>query len=791
MRRGLACVAGFLLCAAALSAAPCTPSPTALCLNDSRFEVEVSWRDSRARTGVGQAKSITADTGYFWFFSESNIELVIKVLDARSINQKFWVFFGALTSVEFDLNVTDTVTGAVKTYHNALGTFASVGDTGAFDPASPSPPHETTTVAGTATPASSLEALQAFVDSASSAATRAFAPCPHVGAALRLNGCRFSLEVEWRDSRGREGRGTPVQLTNDTGYFWFFSPENVELVIKVLDARSINGNHWVFYGALSSVQYTLTVTDSWTGAVRTYSNPSGSFASVGDTGGFHAGRSVGAVPDSTREAFATFDSAGGSLSATGADGTQYELELPPDALGMEMSVRMTPLARVDSLPLSRGLVGAVQLEPEGLRLFLPATLHIRPPHPLRRGIVGFSFHGPGEDFALDFGETDAGEVRVPVLHFSGAGAGAAGPGDAGSAAAPLDTMAYIRQLALQIMDRAQDHEDEDGNIIPAEISLEERHDLLVALFIDVAYNVIIPRLQATLPDCNKPTVVEAIMLALSCTKTIEFFTDADQIPELKEAIDAITAKILDVLTHCLEKFFNDCKDRKDPFIAWDMVLILKYLDLFGVEVPGILDQGTFLERCLRFKIVFDSSFDVNLPPTTQHRRARAEAKLRIDPDSSIKDVAWSGTGPIKLEELSIAYDGCNTTITGKTESTFEAGKKIPALVMPVAFAGAVSSDPELYTSIKLRVGHDPGNPMEAHRFVCDGLPGDVPMDGVWRGVFDAFHPDEAKGTIGFLAETWDVFNLNGLWARANYQRTKGPITEDTEIVIEHTPDAPD
>jgi len=65
------------------------------------------------------------------------------------------------------------------------------------------------------------------------------------------------------------------------------------------------------------------------------------------------------------------------------------------------------------------------------------------------------------------------------------------------------------------------------------------------------------------------------------------------------------------------------------------------------------------------------------------------------------------------------------------------------------------------------------------------------MDGVWRGVFDAFHPDEAKGTIGFLAETWDVFNLNGLWARANYQRTKGPITEDTEIVIEHTPDAPD
>ena len=98
MRQVLVSLGGYLLLSAVLSAAPCTPSPTTLCLNDSRFEVEVSWRDSRDRTGDGQAKSITADTGYFWFFSETNIELVIKVLDARSINQKYWVFFGALTS---------------------------------------------------------------------------------------------------------------------------------------------------------------------------------------------------------------------------------------------------------------------------------------------------------------------------------------------------------------------------------------------------------------------------------------------------------------------------------------------------------------------------------------------------------------------------------------------------------------------------------------------------------------------------------------------------------------------
>ena len=56
----------------------------------------------------------------------------MKVLDARSINGQFWVFYGALSNVEFTLTVTDTVTGASKTYFNPLDVFASVGDTSAL-----------------------------------------------------------------------------------------------------------------------------------------------------------------------------------------------------------------------------------------------------------------------------------------------------------------------------------------------------------------------------------------------------------------------------------------------------------------------------------------------------------------------------------------------------------------------------------------------------------------------------------------------------------------------------------
>ncbi len=71
--------------------------------------------------------SLSADTGYFWFTSASNVEVIIKVLDARTFNNHFWVFYGALSNLQYTLTITDTVTGTVKTYNNPLGRFGSVG----------------------------------------------------------------------------------------------------------------------------------------------------------------------------------------------------------------------------------------------------------------------------------------------------------------------------------------------------------------------------------------------------------------------------------------------------------------------------------------------------------------------------------------------------------------------------------------------------------------------------------------------------------------------------------------
>jgi hypothetical protein len=111
----------------------CTPSATTLCLSNSRYRVTADWRTTGGQTGNGQAVPITTDTGYFWFFGSTNVEMVVKVIDACSFNQRFWVFAGGLTDVNVTLNVTDTKSGTVRTYTNPLGiAFQPIQDTNAF-----------------------------------------------------------------------------------------------------------------------------------------------------------------------------------------------------------------------------------------------------------------------------------------------------------------------------------------------------------------------------------------------------------------------------------------------------------------------------------------------------------------------------------------------------------------------------------------------------------------------------------------------------------------------------------
>jgi hypothetical protein len=112
----------------------CMPSATALCLLSGRFRVSVAWNNqhSPGQTGNGQAVSDTDQTGFFWFFASSSKELVVKLIDGGGFNGKFWVFYGALSDVEYTITVTDTLSSTVRTYHNPPGNICGGADTSAF-----------------------------------------------------------------------------------------------------------------------------------------------------------------------------------------------------------------------------------------------------------------------------------------------------------------------------------------------------------------------------------------------------------------------------------------------------------------------------------------------------------------------------------------------------------------------------------------------------------------------------------------------------------------------------------
>jgi len=109
----------------------CTQSSSTLCLNSSRFEVTALGKTKSGDLIEGQGVSLTGNAGAFWFFSKENFDVSVKILNGTRINGHFWVFYGGLTSLEYQIQVKDTVTGKIRIYNNKDGLISN-GDVATF-----------------------------------------------------------------------------------------------------------------------------------------------------------------------------------------------------------------------------------------------------------------------------------------------------------------------------------------------------------------------------------------------------------------------------------------------------------------------------------------------------------------------------------------------------------------------------------------------------------------------------------------------------------------------------------
>jgi hypothetical protein len=103
-----------------------------------------------------------------------------------------------------------------------------------------------------------------------------------------LDGGRFEVQIDWRNHSGQTGAASRVGGgTDSSSNFWFFTADNWELLLKVLDGCVFNDRFWVYFAATTDIEFTVRVRDTRTGVVKTYTNPLGHPANaVTDTNAF-------------------------------------------------------------------------------------------------------------------------------------------------------------------------------------------------------------------------------------------------------------------------------------------------------------------------------------------------------------------------------------------------------------------------------------------------------------------------------------------------------------------------
>ena len=287
----------------------CVADETTLCIDDTpgdaRFAINVALQSNQPGAGFRDAPTTSLaplgilDGGIFSFFVPSNPEVLVKVIDGCGFNDRFWVFAAATTTLGFELTVQDTRTRSTAIYTNPDGQpAATVTDIEALAGCD-QPPNElaesTVGLGGLGDRSPRIRARQATLPTMTVPTVKL--PASSERSQEKGGSCvpglttlciddepgdgRFAVRLQFDTALGGGLAGdamatslVPLGIT-DGGIFSFFVPSNPEVLIKVIDGCGFNDAFWVFYAATTNLGFELTVEDTMTGEIRTYTNPDG------------------------------------------------------------------------------------------------------------------------------------------------------------------------------------------------------------------------------------------------------------------------------------------------------------------------------------------------------------------------------------------------------------------------------------------------------------------------------------------------------------------------------------
>ena len=337
--------------------------------------------------------------------------------------------------------------------------------------------------------------------------------------------------------------------------------------------------------------------------------------------------------DEGRQVSRAVPTAGATLTATAADGTRFTLELPEGAVPGEQPIRLTPLAALDGLSLSGGLIAGAQIEPDGLALLRPATLTIETRTALNpERVLAFAYAGKGEDFHLYPSVVSGNKITMWLTHFSGHGVGSGSDSDvqAAASASPADPQSKAENDEVVRLREALKRGDKE-----AQAAVEQAMR-------EVFTTNILPYLQAA--QGSQPgdhSFEKAAMMYMGWAmnaQTLLYQGNAyrNLTPEVQQGFDMLDRAYQSLIPKAL----GQCVSDREPELGawmWDAHLFMNRFaeelsDKYGWNLP--IDAGKYtsealqpyLGKCWRFKLTFDSQVDIDYGDGKSGWRTKSHVK---------------------------------------------------------------------------------------------------------------------------------------------------------------------
>lgn len=300
---------------------------------------------------------------------------------------------------------------------------------------------------------------------------------------------------------------------------------------------------------------------------------------------------------------------GGSLMATAADGTSFELTFPEGAVYEPVTITLTPLASLVVPGLDADAAFGVRVEPEGLPLLFTPTLEITPPDGETYGpdeFLPIALSGAEDFVSVALAEPQRDTLRLELTHFSGYG-GIIIRTSRGVGSTLGDAQVRAR-FGGDVDDRMQSAL--GAHLIEASKNPTEGNiQGLDRLIQEFEKHVIEPRMMAAGESC-------AIgQHAIQSTIGIERFTALIGLSGLLK--HTFTELLGTVGEACIREEYALCHDshiitRVMPVFLGFMrqaQLLGLYTELDGMAFPPswVLEMEDVVRKCLKFELQFDSS----------------------------------------------------------------------------------------------------------------------------------------------------------------------------------------